>query len=293
MNITTEQYQKIMRFLNTEMDDAEMDAFEKELNANPEMRSQLDFEQSVRDSFALRQITVIPGVEPVNTINKISKSNLSVRRLQVWIAISAAAVTAIVFLSIFLKKTEKNAVTAGFGTNNIDTAQQSAIPPQVMVAEPVQKDSVEVIDLVGLFKQYFKKDTLPEHYPLFLAEALMDYESGNYKALQQLNLKDLPQTRGADETGSRKSILQLGYYYKGLAFLQTGNTNEAVVNLKWVLNNQPDKNLRARAQWYLALIHLKENNGEKAAKLCRSIVDNRENDILVKNAGKILDALKK
>ncbi|MBN8789751.1 MAG: hypothetical protein J0I84_21940 [Terrimonas sp.] len=293
MNITTEQYQKIMRFLNTEMDDAEMDAFEKELNANPEMRSQLDFEQSVRDSFALRQITVIPGVEPVNTINKISKSNLSVRRLQVWIAISAAAVTAIVFLSIFLKKAEKNAVTAGFGTSNIDTAQQSAIPPQVMVAEPVQKDSIKVIDLAGLFKQYFKKDTLPEHYPLYLAGALMDYESGNYKTLQQLNLKDLPQTRGADETGSRENILQLGHYYKGLAFLQTSNTKEAIINLNWVLNNQPNKLLHTKAQWYLALAYLKENKSEKATELCRSIVSNRENHTLVKDSEKILKVLEK
>ncbi|MFT4016189.1 MAG: tetratricopeptide repeat protein [Agriterribacter sp.] len=291
MNITTEQYQKIMRFLNTEMDDAEMDAFEKELNANPEMRSQLDFEQSVRDSFALRNITVLPGIELVDNSAKINVPFRGVKQLRVWVAISAAVVSVIVFLSIFFKKTEKNTVTAA--TDTIDTAQQSTIPPQVMVAEPVQKDSVEVIDLVGLFKQYFKKDTLPEHYPLFLAEALIDYESGNYKALQQLNLKDLPQTRGADETGNRKSILQLGYYYKGLAFLQTGNTNEAIVNLKWVLNNQPDKNLRARAQWYLALIYLKENNGEKAAELCRSIINNKENHILVKNAEKIFDIIEK
>ncbi|MFT3750782.1 MAG: hypothetical protein QM768_20890 [Agriterribacter sp.] len=286
MNITTEQYQKIMRFLNTEMDDAEMDTFEKELNANPEMRSQLDFEQSVRDSFALRNITVLPGIELMDNSAKINVTSREVKQLRVWVAISAAVVSAIVFLSIFLKKTEKNTVTAA--TDTIDTAQQSTIPPQAAVAEPVQKDSIKVIDLAGLFKQYFKKDTLPEHYPLYLAGALMDYESGNYKTLQQLNLKDLPQTRSTDETGSRENILQLGHYYKGLAFLQTSNTKEAIINLNWVLNNQQANILRAKAQWYLALAYLKENNKEKAAELCRSIIRNKKNDILKKNAEKIL-----
>jgi tetratricopeptide (TPR) repeat protein len=159
------------------------------------------------------------------------------------------------------------------------------------VTAPV-KDSSEVIGLALLFKQYFKKEALPENYPLFLAEALMDYESGNYTTLQQLNLSDLPRARGAGEADS-KNILQLGHYYKGLAFLQTSNTKEAAINLNRVLNNQPGYALRAKAQWYLALTYLKENNAEKAAELCRSIVNDKKNNILVKNAEKMLEALGK
>src|SRR5690606_17612903 len=119
------------------------------------------------------------------------------------------------------------------------------------------KDSGGVVDLDLLFKQYFKKDDLPANYPLFLAEAFTDYESGNYKTLQQLNLNDLPQTRGTDESGSKAIILQLGHYYKGLAFLQTNNTKEAIHHLNWVLNNRPANALRAKAQWYVALVYLK------------------------------------
>ncbi|HRN56110.1 MAG TPA: tetratricopeptide repeat protein [Agriterribacter sp.] len=75
--------------------------------------------------------------------------------------------------------------------------------------------------------------------------------------------------------------------------MQTGNTREAITNLDWVLNHRPGKVLQPKAQWYLALAYLKENNGEKAAELCRNIVNNKENHSLVKNAEKILDGLGK
>ncbi|MFT3949234.1 MAG: tetratricopeptide repeat protein [Agriterribacter sp.] len=81
--------------------------------------------------------------------------------------------------------------------------------------------------------------------------------------------------------------------YKGLAFLQTNNAHDAIINLDWVLHNQPGKVLKAKAQWYLALAYVKEGNREKAAELCSSIVNNKKDGELVKKAEKILDILGK
>jgi hypothetical protein len=294
MSLTTEQYDKIMRFLDAAMEPDEMDVFEKELAANPEMRKQLDFEQSVRDGFALGKISSlpdyviqagVPGTIPVNP-----KIPGKIKSIQKWLAVAAAIITAFTLFTVFRQKPgKKQDVTA---TNNIDTSLQAISPPGATTTEPA-KDSGRVIDLALLFEQYFKKDALPEDYPLFLAEALTDYETGSYTTLQKLNLNNVPQTRGAGEADRKENILQLGHYYKGLAFLQTGNTRDAIINLHWVLNNHPDKTLRDKALWYLALGYLKENNREKAAESCRSIVNNKEDHILVKNAEKILDALGK
>lgn len=290
MGITTEQYKKIIRFLDAGMDAAEMDAFEKELAANPEMRAQLDFEQSLRDDFALRNITSLPGFVPANAGAANHAIPGKIAGIRKWLALGAAVITAIMLVTIFWQKPAKNSAVAN--KNNMDTAQKATNPPTEIVTTPA-KDSSAAIDLALLFKQYFKKDALPEQYPLYLAEAFTDYESGNYTTLQQLDLSNLPQTRSVDEADSKENILLLGHYYKGLAFLQTGNTKQAIINLHWVLNNQPDKTLRAKVQWYLALTYLKENKREKAAELCRSIINNRHNSVLVKNAEKILDIVGK
>ncbi len=290
MSITTEQYKKILRFLDAEMDAAEMEAFEKELGSNPEMRAQLDFEQSVRDHFTLGNITSLPGTAPVNQNAAAQAVPGKITGMQKWLAIVAAAITAFMLVTLFWQKPGKAPDVAN--SNNMDTVQKNTEPSRVAITAPA-KDSIEVIDPALLFKQYFKKDVLPEDYPLYLAEALTDYEAGNYKTLQQLHLNNLPQTRGDGEANSKENILQLGHYYKGLAFLQASNTREAIINLNWVMNNQPGKALKAKAQWYLALAYLKENNGEKGVELCRSIVNNKENDTLVKNAKNILDVLEK
>ena len=293
MSLTTEQYEKIIRFLDAEMDAVEMDAFEKELDANPEMRKQLDFEQALRDDFALQDINSLPGTAAAKERTATSSAPGKVTNMRKWLAIAAAAIATILLITIFWQKPEKNpAVTK---RNDIDTTQHENNPPQAIVtpAPKTVKDSVAVTNLAALFKQYFKKDPAPEEYPLFLAAAFTDYESGKYTTLQQLDLNKLPQTRGAGETNSKENILKLGHYYKGLAFLQTNNTKETILNLHWVLNNQHDKALRAKAQWYLALAYLKDNNSEKAAALCRSIISNKENDVLVKNAEKILDIVGK
>lgn len=285
MGLTTEQYDKIMRFLDAGMEPDEMDAFEKELAANPEMRKQLDFEQSVRDGFALGKISSIPDTIPAN-----QATPGKIKSIQKWLAVAAAIITAFTLYTVFWQKPHKKQDVAV--ANNIDTSQQVISPPTTAITEPV-KDSGRVIDLTLLFEQYFKRDALPEDYPLFLAEALTDYEAGNYKTLQKLNLNNLPQTRGTGETDSKKNILQLGHYYKGLAFLQTGNARDAIINLDWVLNNHPDKTLQDKTRWYLALAYVREHNPEETIKLLKKIISGSRENALIEQAKKLLKSLEK
>lgn len=270
MGITTEQYEKIIRFLDAEMGLAEMDAFEKELAANPEMRQQLDFEQSLRDIFALQNITSLAGTLPANERAVPRKIPGKITEVQKWLAIGSAAAVIIAVVLFMIPWKKPGTVTDIANRKSFDTTQEKRDQPQIVITTP-EKDSSEVIDLVSLFKKYFKKDALPDEYPVFLAEALMDYESGNYATLQKLNLNNLPQTRGPEETDRKKNILQLGHYYTGIAYLETGNTGKAIAHFNWVLKNQPDTTLKDKTQWYLALAYLKENNREKAANELKKV----------------------
>ncbi|HRN56111.1 MAG TPA: hypothetical protein PLL71_06650 [Agriterribacter sp.] len=196
MNITAEQYQRIIRFLDAEMESDEMNAFEKELAANPEMRKQLDFEQSLRDDLALQNITSLPDAVPESGTMIASATPGKLTGMRKWWAVGAAIIAVLALLSIFRPKPALTPDIANI--NGVDTAQQTDTTqneteqPPIVIAEPA-KDSAGTIDPVLLFKQYFEKDALPEQYPLFLAEALTDYESGNYKTLHQLDLNNLPQ----------------------------------------------------------------------------------------------------
>lgn len=290
MDITTEQYERIIRFLDGDMNAVEMDEFEIELSSNPAMRHQLDFEQSLRNDFALNSITSLTAEIPAEAGISVPSKPTRITSLAKWFSAAAAIIIIILLVTVFWQKTDQKEDIAH--TNKIDTVQSVSIPPGAIITEQA-KDTSKSIDLVKLFRQYFKKDTLPEEYPIFLAEAFTDYESGNYKTLQQLNLNNLPETRGVDKPGSKQSILQLGHYYKGLAFLQTNNTKDAIINLNWVLSSQPEKILRDKAQWYLALAYLEEKNPEKVAEFCKNIVDSSSSNLLVRNAKTILETLRK
>ncbi|HVW62720.1 MAG TPA: hypothetical protein VHC48_21865, partial [Puia sp.] len=180
MGITTEQYEKIIRFLDAGMGPAEMDAFEKEMAANPEMRDQLEFEQSIRDEFSSNNITSLPGDSLA--INSAAARVMpgKIKRMRKWFSAGAAAIIAFILVAVFWQKTGKAPDIARKMDTLLPSAGQSGTK-----MPPVQHSS-QAIDLSLLFRQYFKKDALPEQYPVFLAQALTDYASGNYTTLQQL-----------------------------------------------------------------------------------------------------------
>jgi len=315
MSISIEQHEKISHFLDAEMTMAEMEAFEKELSANPEIREQLNFEQALRDGFAVGSIKVqelnLQDNGPQEKIHKIgagikeaynTKENLPKKinphhplwkavivRVK-WLHIAAAVVVLIIIATFFTIKTKPSAQQTFVKLK--DTLSIRNIDSSITVKSKPIIEPAKVPDFALLYKKYFVKDKLPETYPLLLADAFNNYENGDYASIQQLNLNDISEMRGEDKLNNRQNILQLGHYYKGIAFLETNNTQQAIINFNWVIKNQPDKSLRVKAQWYLALTYLKEHNGEKATELCSAVMNNKENEVLAKNAQALFSAIK-
>lgn len=268
-----------MRFLDAEMDADEMDSFEKELQHNPEMRQQLNFEQSLRNSFSAS-----PPASTYNEGRKIRKPVHIVRLLQ------AAAAIAVILLAVFIFQRSNKAVPPDTAQRTgVDTSNKKVQPPtDTTISEDIAQAKLE-----ALFRRYYKKDSIPSDYPLYLAQAFTDYESGEYSTFQRLDLNNIPETRGTgNESAESARLRALGFYFKGLSFLQTNNSIEAIKNLTEVLNNKPDKALTAKARWYLMLAYLKANDRSRAMEECRRIITANENRVLVNNAKRVENSLK-
>jgi len=295
MAITTAQYEIISRFLDGAMDMEDMDAFEAELLTNPEMRKQLDFELFVKDGLAfnsnlrVKSGPVVPENQPSPGSQKktTQPKTLSIR---VWLATGAAAAIILALSILFLvnrptKEYKPVATSTTQAPDSIIKGEQATI-----TGIPV-KDSTGKKDEAALFNRFYRKDKLPETYPIFLADAFTRYEAGDYTALQQLNLSGIPETRGSDALKDKEQILQLAHYYKGISYLETGNTAKAILHFDWVLKNKPARELLTKTEWYLALACLQEHEQGKAKELLKKVLGNSRQNKFSKDAKALLSVL--
>ncbi len=289
MPLSAEQYNRMMRFLDGAMSVEEMDAFEKELNESPEIREQLDFEQSIRNSFSLKEASQLNEPVPDGNFSFEQQDMKKLPALIKWAGLAAAILAVVLFLPFLFRNLQNNSTES---KDNLVKQQKIDSPPQVSGPAPAPVPAPTTVPpnselLTQLFKQFYVKEPVPENYPVVLAEAFEDYEAGNYATFKKLSIDELPATRGSSDA----SLLPIAYYFKGLSHLQTGNVGEAIRNLNWVLSEQPDESLQEKAKWYLILCYLKENNHEKSSALCRDLKNTGKNPELVKKSMQVLEQL--
>ena len=215
MLINDDQYERIQQFLDANMTLEEMEAFEKELDANPEMRQQLNFEQTVRDNFILNKIKTTTPKEVVANKNTDSKASIiSIKRKRWIVLLAAASVLAAVFTIVFYKSENKPEPTIVQEKKTKITKKHDS----TQIAINKSNDSIKTTSLASLFKQYFTVDEIPETYPMVLEDALTAYEDGEYIKAKNLDLLKISELRGMDD--DKQSVLELGHYYKGIALLK-------------------------------------------------------------------------
>jgi hypothetical protein len=143
-----------------------------------------------------------------------------------------------------------------------------------------------------LFKKYYRIEKAPTNISEELADALNDYNAKDYIAIQQIDLENLPKSRGAESNHSHQNINELGHYFKGLSYMETDNHQEAITNLQWVVDSAISQQLKTKAQWYLALSYLKARNIGKAESLLMVVSQNADAAPVNKQAKELLAALK-
>lgn len=245
MALSTEQYQRLMRFLDADMTAEEIKAFDKELDAAPELREQLYFEQSVRESFVRKEEAAVREIKPA-------------QRRRAWLVAAAAVI--IVSLSIVFLLTRKNETPPPVAKTNPKLPSEKKDSP---VPDGQRNHDAKrfIVNTDSIFRKNFRAEPVPDEAPLYLAQAFDDYSNGNYKTIEQISLAEVPDTRGAENEKER--TLLLGNFYKGVAALEQHKTALAKKHLSWVTAHKVTNEWKQKAHWYLAMAALQ--GGEPAA----------------------------
>jgi TolA-binding protein len=258
MELTNEQYERLCNFLDANMSMEEMAAFEKELANNSAMRTQLDFELSLRNNFL-----------EVNNNAAIAQKEKKVVKLfnsNTWWKAAAAAVLITAISIFYFTKTKKILPTDI--VQHKDSLTTTTKDTGIVKIEPIKKDTATKIDVAKLFDDNFEIAKIPENYPIQLAAELADYEKGNYASIQKLDIAKVAETRGGDD---KQTILELAHYYKGISLLKLSKVGGAIANLQWVKNNSTDASMKENASWYLGLGYLKMGDITKAKLFFKEI----------------------
>lgn len=144
----------------------------------------------------------------------------------------------------------------------------------------------------ALFKKYYKREEVPAQIPEQLADALNDYSAKDYVTIQQIDLENLPKSRGAEAVEGPQYVKEIGTYFKGLSYIETANYQQAISYLQRLADNATNSQLKGSAQWYLALSYLKINHTGKAVSLLTAVSNNVNAVPFKRDAEEILVALK-
>lgn len=233
-----------------------------------------------------------------------------VRRITTWRSLAVAAVTVgLVSLGVLWytqnekddsglaindKKndTAKNIITSDTGVPNVPS-NQIAKQDDVDSANKRQKNKIGQPKGEALFAHNFMPDTAPTHKPPSLQRALASYENKQYKdAIEGIRNPDSGLvTRGPKE--DKKLTVFYTHYYMALSHIADSNTVKAIPELQNAIKKSPDKFLKSKAQWYLALAYLKVGEVDKAEVLLKQITNNYQAGEYKQKAVELRDELGK
>jgi hypothetical protein len=332
MQLTLEQYESIQNYLDGIMTAGEQEEFLNELNQNSFLKEILEFEKDLRQNLIsildkknllekdssyfeednnfenaalIRSLIEKSGNEwkdenkrsslPATIYDKTTQRKTKIIQMNPWIISTAAACIFIAVISLkwFIPESVPPTIVQRSDTSGIkkDTNTGSAITAPHDTIKNVQSQ-IPKINFAALFKKYYAKDLASPQMPDVLAMVPDNYKNDDY-SFQQIILDNQPHVRGsAKDINSPQNILQLGHYYKGLSFIETSNNKQAIENLQWVIDSAQNHQLKIKAQWYLALVYLKESNTKKLIPLLSSLSTNSKAIPYNRQAREILEAIK-
>ena len=236
----------------------------------------------------------LSGLSELVIGNKPRPHKARILNIPAWAGIAAAAcvILAVAGLMLFWPISSTPPVA-----KKIDTSAKKS--PNNDLTNIAPKDSIKNInseikklDGSASFKKYYTKDMSHPPMPELLAMVPANYQKGNYSYSETINLENIPNTRGSSaDINSKQNILQLGHYYKGLAYIEANDSQKSIENLQWVIDSAQSPQLKIKAEWYLALVYLKENNTKKALSLFSSLSKNPNHHPYGRQATEILETL--
>lgn len=127
----------------------------------------------------------------------------------------------------------------------------------------------------GLFANNFNPDQAPADADSRLRKAFAYYNTNDFqKALQAFDYSEMLIKRGVDENKKLTSFYT--HYYRAQSYLAIDSIARAIPQMKTAIITSPDDFWKSKAQWYLALAHLKTDDVKETERLLEQLVKNKQ-----------------
>jgi tetratricopeptide (TPR) repeat protein len=313
--MTTEQwFEKAAAYFGGAMTAEEIQDFERETNADKELSQLMQLwkrtdteamlyekykeeagafiatHNRLKPNFVKKEQDAVTG-----TLHK-KPSALKNLRFSIWQwAAVAAVILGIIFLADLFLAPKNNAPVAQQKTTT-DTSRLAGANDSIanLAQQNANKSSGSSISSETLYAQAFTKDEVPKNFsgpPL--DNAFFYYNSGQYKeAIESIdNINQSVVTRGNNASAELTNFY--ASYYKALSLMELDSTAAAIEPLQKCLQQNVDEALKAKAQWYLALAYLQQQNYSSAENTLGQLISNPGAGSYKDKAEKLLAALKK
>jgi tetratricopeptide (TPR) repeat protein len=292
-----EWFIKAVAYFDGSMTNEEARAFELETAADEELSElmklwkQTDAEASAYEKFK-------PEIEAfVKTHQHLKKEFIGrlspVRYANIWKWTAAAAVlTGLILIGNMLLHNSENKTEAIVKHTTADSLKKTGKHNTVPVPDQQSPAEKNQTDLQALYAQYFAPDKVPDDPNGPLDDAYFFYESRQYEkaitAIDSLSKKKL--TRGGGATDASTNTFAL--YYKALSLMSTGRAESAIPLLAQV-EVSGEQALKVKAQWYLCLAYLKNEQPGDAINKLQALMKDPSSNVYKNKARKLLADLRK
>lgn len=321
MKISQEKFERLLKFLDAEMNAVEIASFEREVQSDADLKEQLAFQLNLTDAFSKKKSMDAELIDPAelnnlkallataknNYFKNKSAANISEQHTKVvsindhrynkqvhfphWLAAASVVVLAILasmMLYFSIHNNSKEFTADKHDSNYPKKTNDIVILPVDTLKQQDQKLPGK-INYASLAEKIYTKDKAPSDPPQLLAAELSDYNSGSYETIQSFDAVNIPKTRGALDV---IEIKQLAHYYKGISFFETKNSKAAHEHFQWVIDSSKNNQLQIKASWYKSLLYLKSGELKKAEPLLNKVALNNTVPIYAKKASDLLNTIK-
>lgn len=243
MKLTEEQFDLIEAYLKDELSAPDRVSFEQDIAADAELRTEVNRQRDFR--LGLRALGIQRALEQTRNqykasaviITPVSESTTVVRFLATWRYWAAAA-----------------SVIMVLGVGYYAYQQTAGRQADIAYAETSLSDTDEE------WIRSFPSGTVPTQIRTQLLDAFRTYKAGKYdEVIQQLK------TLSAD-----KKTVYYKNYLLGLSHLANKQPTDAIPLLRQA-QGSPSPKLRQKAEWFLALAYVKNDQKERALPILKRI----------------------
>jgi len=294
---TEEWFERAIAYFNGTMSTEEAQHFEKESAADNELSKLMELWISTDEDATLYEQNKEEADALIKTHQKLkgdfvigNNKTLTIKYpIWKWVSIAAAVTGIVVLMTIFISPSKDKPLAE----RKVNSDPFKKAGRRDSIANTDNQITKKDIQPRILYAQNFEPDEIPEDPNGPLDNAFFYYAAKQYNnaitAIDSAGSKAL--TRGNDSFTPLTTFYAV--YYKALSMLMINDDGGAITNLTQAAALAPHSYYKTKAQWYLALAYLKQEDIASAENVLRDVANNPSAGAFKGKAESLLDTLNK